>query len=95
MPKVTSLSEIAANKERLRANLNAVKYIIGGTNEKLAKIMGVSAVTVGNRFRNPDSLTCGEVRRICKAAKISCGNFIDGTLMISAKDDDEKSCCRP
>ncbi len=89
MPKVT-LSEVFDDKERMRANLNAVRYILGGTNEELAKVMGVTAATVRSRFRNPDSLTYGEVRRICKASKISRGDFIDETLTIAVKCGDEK-----
>ena len=89
MPKV-ALSEVSDDKERIRVNLNAVRYILGGTNEKLAKIMGVTAATVSNRFKNPDSLTCGEVRRICKAAKINRGDFMDETLTIAVKGGDKK-----
>lgn len=89
MPKVI-LSETQAFRERLRANLRTAKYFSGGRNADLAKIMCVSENTVSNRFDNPDSLKADEIRRICKSLKISIGDFLDRTLTVTAKGDDEK-----
>lgn len=89
MPKVI-LNEMQDFRERLRANLYIAKYFSGGKNSDLEKIMCVSNATVRNRFDNPTSLTADEIRRICKSLKISCGDFMDKTLTIAAKGDDEK-----
>lgn len=81
MPKVF-LTEEQADRERMNSNLWAVKGILRVSNAGLAKIIGVSGSTVANRLENPDLLTYGEIRRICKVAKIDMARFVTETLSI-------------
>lgn len=81
MPKII-LTEGQANRERIRVNLKLAKSILGGTNEKLAKVMGVTAATVSNRFKKPGLLNIDEITKICKAAKIDMARFVTETLSI-------------
>ncbi|MCM1133917.1 MAG: hypothetical protein NC340_10665 [Ruminococcus flavefaciens] len=81
MPKIM-LTETQADKERMRSNLWAVKGILRVSNAGLARLIGVTGATVGNRLANPDSLTYGEIRRICKAAKIDMARFVSESLSI-------------
>lgn len=81
MPKII-LTEGQADKERMRANLWAVKGILRVSNAGLAKIIGVTGTTIANKLKNPDLLTYGEIRRICKAAKIDVAKFVAESLSI-------------
>ena len=81
MPKII-LTEEQADRERMIANLWAVKGILRVSNAGLAKIIGVTGTTVANRLENPDLLTYGEIRRICKVSKIAKARFVDELLSI-------------
>lgn len=81
MPKII-LTEEQADRERMNSNLWAVKGVLRVSNAGLAKLIGVTGSTVAKRLENPDSLTYGEIRRICKAAKIDMARFVTETLSI-------------
>lgn len=82
MPKVY-LTEAEQDRARLAENLRIVEC--GRNVKEMAKVIGSSPVTYSRRRQSPETLTYTEIKRLCRNAGITSGEFMDGKLKLKGE----------
>ena len=75
MPKLKTTATEQMNRE-VRASLNAGQERKALTDEKAAKLLGVSKSTYQRHKRNPEVINLGEFRRMVKLLKLQDSDIL-------------------